>query len=189
MVNGVLDAAVALLGAVAEPDQPVAGMAQMVGGLVLRGGGDAGERRVVRPGRLLPERRGISAVEQLPRDRHREIAVRLLDQQHIAELWRIAQVGERVLITALALDRASIIVERARLTDQVEPDIGERQFLFEQRRVTAPFRQPVPEDQRIVGETEHVVEKRRRQHANLLPLSRSGRHRGPHMSPTSFGTV
>ena len=42
-VERVLRAAVAFLGAVAKPDQPLAGVAQMIGGLMPRGGGDAGQ--------------------------------------------------------------------------------------------------------------------------------------------------
>jgi hypothetical protein len=109
----------------------------------------------------------------LPNDRRREIAVRLLEQQQVAKLRRIAAVGERVLVAALAFERTGIVVERSRLADQVEPDIGERQFLFQQRRVPAPFRQAMAEDQRIIGEPQRVVERRRRHH----------------MSPTSFGTA
>ena len=76
-----------------------------------------------------------------------EIAVRLLDQQQIAILPDVAQIGELVLVVALALDLGGVAIELARLADQVEAHIGERHILFQHRRVAAPFRQPVPEDQ------------------------------------------
>ena len=44
------------------------------------------------------------------------------------------------------------------LADQIERDIGEREILFQDRAVPAPFGQALAEDQRAVGETENVVE-------------------------------
>ena len=48
--------------------------------------------------------------------------------------------------------------QQARLADQVERDVGERQVLLEDRAVPAPLRQALAEDQRVVGEAEDVVE-------------------------------
>ena len=90
----------------------------------------------------------------------------------------VAQIGERVLVAALALDRRRIGVERPRLADEVERDVRERDVLLEHRRVAAPFGQTMPEHERIVGEAQRVLHERRV----------GGRDGGHHMCPTSSGT-
>ena len=95
---------------------------------------------------------GEGGVEQLPHHRIGEVAVGLLDQQQVAVVAGIAQIGERVLVAALAFDLAGIGVERAGLADQVETHIAEGQVLLDHRRMADPFGQPMAEDQRRVGE-------------------------------------
>ena len=61
----------------------------------------------------------------------------------------IAAIGERVLIAPFAFDFPGIIVQRPGLADQVEANIGQRQFLFEQWCMsTIPT--ALTEDQRVV---------------------------------------
>ncbi len=102
---------------------------------------------------------GEGGVEQLPHHRSGEVAVRLLDQQQVAVIAGVAQIGEGILVAALAFDLAGIGVERARLADQVEPDIAEGEVLLEHRRVPDPFGQAMAEDQRRVGEPQRVLEE------------------------------
>ena len=45
--------------------------------------------------------------QELPRHRVGEVAVRLLDEQQVAEVAAVAQEGELVLVAARALERAS----------------------------------------------------------------------------------
>ncbi len=101
-------------------------------------------------------------IEQLAHHGGGEIAVRLLDQQDVGEGVLVAQVGERVLVAALALDLAGVGVVEARLPDQVERQVGKRDVLLQHRRLARPLRQPMPEHQRIVGKGEDVCEERRR---------------------------
>ena len=96
-------------------------------------------------------------VEQLAHYGGGKVAVRLLDQQHVAVGMLVAQEGEVVLVAPLALDDAGMSVEQPRLANEVERQIGERDVLLQHRRVTRPLRQPVPEHQRIVGKAQRVV--------------------------------
>jgi hypothetical protein len=119
---------------------------------------------------VAPERVGEGGVEKLTQNRHREIAVGLLDQQQMTIGALASQIGERILVAPLPLHLARIGVERARLTYEVEAHIGERHVLFEHRRMAAPFRQAMAEDQRVVGAAQQIGEQ------------------GHHMCPTSSGT-
>ena len=72
----------------------------------------------------------------------------------------VAQVGELVLVVALAFDLGRVGIEFAGLAEQIEGHIGKRHILFEHGRVAAPFRQPMPQDQRIVGAAQRVQHQR-----------------------------
>src|SRR5690606_14819237 len=82
------------------------------------------------------------------------IAVGPLDHQAVQIFALAAQKSEIVLAAPPALDLAGILVERPRLPDQVERDVGHGKVFFQHRRMAAPLRQPMAEDQVIVGESE-----------------------------------
>src|SRR6478752_5675861 len=86
-----------------------------------------------------------------------EVAIWLLDKQTIAILVLITPIGEMVFREARVIDTRGVIVKRTGLPDQVERDIGERDILLVHRRMTAPFREPVPENKRVVGAPEHEI--------------------------------
>ena len=69
---------------------------------------------------------------------------------------------------------------RKTLTRQIEADIGERHVLFQHRRVAAPLRQPVSQNQRVVGAAQRVQHQRR-----FVDRDRGDSH---HICPTSSGT-
>ena len=143
----------------------------MIGRLLLRPCGDGGQARVGGRGHRAPPRVGERGVEQLADDGVREIAIRLLDQQHVAPQPDVAEVGEIVLVVARPLRLGGERVERPGLADQVEADIGQRQLLLEHRRMPGPFRQPVPQHQRVVGPPQREGDDRRIGHRD-----RGGRH-------------
>src|SRR5690606_33138417 len=102
-------------------------------------------------------------IEQMPHDGLREVTIRLLDQQHVTPVRRVAKIGERVLVASrlsgvAALDLPGIGVGGSRLADQVEREIAEREILLEHRRVADPFRYAMTEDQRVIGEPQRVDE-------------------------------
>src|SRR5229473_1163595 len=140
IIERLLGAAMALLGAVAQPDGPLAGVANVIGELLRALGGDGCERCVLRARQRLEIRMRAGRIEQLAQDRNGEIAVGLLDQEDVAVFARIAPIGERVLVPPPGLQLTGIGVERSRLADQIERHIAERQILLEHGRVTAPFR-------------------------------------------------
>ena len=95
-------------------------------------------------------------VQHLTGDGCGKVAVRLLDEQRVAELGRVSPVGEVVLIVALALELTGIAVEMPSLAEQVEADVGERHVLFELGGVGEPLGQPVTQDQRAVTLLQNV---------------------------------
>ena len=82
--------------------------------------------------------------------RHRigEIAVRLLDQKRTAVLGLGAAIGEVRLVARSALEFAGARIERPRLADEVEAEVGERDVLLEGRRARQPLGHAMAEDQR-----------------------------------------
>ena len=78
----------------------------------------------------------------------------LLDKQQVRVGMFVAQVGKRILVASVAFDLARIGVEQPRLADEIERQVGKRYVLFQHRRLARPFRQAMPEDQRIVGKSE-----------------------------------
>ncbi len=95
---------VRLVGAVAQPDHPVARALDVIRDLLRALGGDVGDARVARA-RQRPQREQVPCVEQeLARDRVGVVAVRLLDEQQVAEFVAVAEERELVLGAAAAAD-------------------------------------------------------------------------------------
>ena len=130
----------------------------MIGDFLHRLARDVGQRGIRRGGDLLQQQLLPVREQELARDGLREIAVGLLDQKTVLEIEHVAKEREFVRVTPLAFRRARDAQEMRRLTDQIEPDIGERQIDLQHRRMPAPLRQPLTEDQRVVAEADGVVE-------------------------------
>ncbi len=175
-----LCAAVALVGAIAEPDHPLRGVPQMVGAFLLGLRGNRRQRLILGFHHRAPIQIGKRRVEKLPHNSAGEITVWLFDQQKVAILPDVAQISVLIFVVARVFDLGGIGVEFACLPDQVEAHIGERHVLFHHGRMAAPFRQAMPEDQRIVSPAQHVKHQR-----TLSDLDRCDRH---HICPTSSGT-
>jgi hypothetical protein len=127
----------------------------------------------------------VPGVEQeLAQDRAPEIAVGLFDQQEVPEIPGIAQEGEVIGAAPLPLDLSGQAQPHLRLADQVERGVGERDILLQHRRMTAPFADPVAEDQRVVPHPQEELEQ-----VVIRLVQRSGRRaRTPHhMCPASSG--
>ncbi len=161
IVDRPLRASMAFIGAVAEPHDPFRRVPQVVGAFLLGFRRDRGQRRVSGLHHRAPIQVGKGSVEKLPHHGSREIAVRLLQQQQIAILPDVAKVGELVFVVTPALDLCGIAIEFARLAQEIEAHIGKRHVLFQHRRVAAPFRQPMPQNQRIVGAAQRIQHQRR----------------------------
>ena len=60
----------------------------------------------------------------------------------------------------MASDSPGMAVQRARLTDEIERYVGEREFFLQRRRTARPFRQAVAKDQRIVRPAQQLQDER-----------------------------
>ena len=100
---------------------------------------------------------------ELPRDRVGVVAVRLLDQQQIAEVAAIAKQCELVLGAPPAihacLDFGGIREPHSRLAEQIETDIGKGDVFLEHGTVSEPLAQALGEDQIAVGQAQQIIEE------------------------------
>jgi hypothetical protein len=78
--------------------------------------------------------------------------------REVAELRHVAEIREAVLVAAPAFEPPGVREEHARLTDQIERDVGEGDVFFQDRPVAAPFGQALAEDKRAVAEAQQVVD-------------------------------
>ena len=130
--------------------------------------------RVGRRGERLPLRELVRRAQQLADDRGREVAVLLLDEQAVDELALVAHERVVILRPAGAVELGGARVQAARLTEQVERDVGQRDVVLECRCPRRPLREPVREHQAVVSEAQRVHGRR------------AGDHEG-HSCCTSFG--
>ena len=103
-----------------------------------------------------------------------EVAVLLLDEQAVDELALVTHEGVVVLGAAGAVELGGARVHRARLAEQVERDVRQRDVVLERRRPRRPLREPVREHEAIVRDAQRVDGRR------------AGDHEG-HSCCTSFG--
>ena len=68
--------------------------------------------------------------------------------------------GELVGVAARAFKFAGVAQQERRLAQEVEAEVGQRQVDLQRRGVTAPFAEPLAEDQGVVAETKGVGEER-----------------------------
>src|ERR1700761_3756085 len=104
MIDRALSSSMALLGSVTEPDDPFRCMPQMIGAFLLGLRGDCSERAICRFHHRPPIEISESRIEELPHHGLGKVTIRLLDQQEIAVLSDVAQIGELVLVVVPALD-------------------------------------------------------------------------------------
>src|SRR4029077_3235838 len=148
-----------LLRTVAQPEDPVAAVAHVIASLLVRLGRDSGELGVGRPSEPVQQQHAPDVEEELPHDGAAEVAVGELDQLDVAVGDAVAEVGEGILVAPLPLYLAGQPEEVRRLPDEVERDVGERDVLLEDGAVTAPFGQPVAQDQAVVPQPEQILEE------------------------------
>ncbi len=88
--------------------------------------------------------------------------MRQLGQRVVGELAFGAEVRvvvfRAVFAGELLFQRGGVRVQQARLADQVEAHVRQRDVLFEDRAVAAPLGIALTEDQRGVREAQHVLE-------------------------------
>ena len=95
-------------GAVAQAHDQVAAAAQVVGHFLERLFGDFGDALVATTGQALHQEVVPGVEEELAHQGVGVVAVGLLDQQQVAEVVRVAQEGQLVLVAAAAFEFAGV---------------------------------------------------------------------------------
>ncbi len=160
LVDGALDAFMALLGAIAQPHDPFPGTAQVIADLLEGLGGNIGRALVGGAAQRLQLVVVEGVEEELTGDGVAIVPVRELDQQAVVKVQHVAVIGEGVLVTAPAFHLAGIGEPAAGLSDQVEGDIGHRHLLFQGRRMTDPLGQTMSQHQCVVAQPQQVFHER-----------------------------
>ncbi len=143
-------------------------MAQMVLGFLDRLARDARKCCVGRGAKTCVEF-GLPGVEQeLAHDGVREIAIGLLAEQQVAEIPGVAKEGERVCVAPLALAARGLGQQQVGLAGQVECHVGERDVLFQLRRVPAPFGHAMAQHQARIAQPQQVLEEVRIRHRQMF---------------------
>ena len=157
------------LRAVTELDEPVARVPQVVLRLLERLRGDRGKLLVGRGLERVPHQHHQRAEQEIARDRdgivalargggRQRRAVGDLDQRVVAKLRLVAKVSQQVFgCLAVVAQGRHALVEQARLADQVEAVVGQRQILFQNRAVAAPFGVALAQNQRVVRQVQKVL--------------------------------
>jgi hypothetical protein len=93
----------------------------------------------------------IEDVEEiLPDDGRGKVAIRLLDEQQVAKGAGVTEERQLVGAPAAPFQAPRSLEEDSGLVEKIERKVAERQLLFEHRRMAAPLREAVAEDESIV---------------------------------------
>ena len=103
---------------------------------------------------------GVGVKEELADDGVSEVAVGAFAEQRVAEFGLVAEIGESILVAALAFDSAGEGQPSAGLANLVESDVGQGDVLFEGWAVACPQAELLAEDEGVVAEAEEVIESR-----------------------------
>jgi hypothetical protein len=132
----------------------------MIRDFLHRLGRDGRDQLVLRSGEPLQQHLLPGREQELPRHGLGEIAVRLLDKPAIAEIEHVPPERKRIPVASPPFHLTRIIQEVRSLPDQVEGHIGEAQINLDRRRMPAPFRKPLAQDQAVVAEPQRIFEQR-----------------------------
>jgi hypothetical protein len=98
--------------------------------------------------------------KELPRDGEGEVPARQLDEQEISELDRFAKEREIVRTPSFSFLLSRDLERARRLTQQIERDVREGDVFLENGPVSAPFGEPMSEDQPVIAEPESEFAER-----------------------------
>ena len=143
-------------------------MAQVVTRFLKRLGANGSELRVTTGLQLFPHQHHQRAVQKIANDGDRVVALTArsgrqrgavwqLQQGVVAELAGIAKIGKCIFAGAFTLQRGGILVEQARLADQVQGIVGQCQVFFQNRAVAAPFGVALAQHQGVVSQVQDIV--------------------------------
>src|SRR2546423_14749854 len=159
IVHGILQPAMALVGAAAELQHPIAAVANVIARLLEHLCRDASEILVGAPLQRLCLCHRVDAEQELPSDGEGEVAFGKLDEQRVSVVDAVTQKREGVGVAIGVLGRRGVREQEIRLAYEIEGDVRERDVLLENRRMAAPFGQTMAEHQAIVAETHEVLDE------------------------------
>ncbi|MNE70262.1 hypothetical protein D3C80_1660430 [compost metagenome] len=102
----------------------------------------------------------VGVEQKLPHQGVVETAVRLFRQQQVMEFALVAAKGQAIFAVLRPGQFGGIAEKMARLPEQIQADIRQRQIDLQLRRVAAPGTQPLGEDQRRIALTQYIGDSR-----------------------------
>jgi len=102
-----------------------------------------------------------------------KITIGAFDQQQVAKIPCIPEIGQIVRTATFAFNFAGQFQPELRLTDQIKGSIGQRDVLFNHWRMAAPFADPMRQHQRVVAKAQQEFKQ------SLILVH--------HIAPTSSG--
>jgi hypothetical protein len=155
-VEPVLHASVTFVGAVAETQRPLRRVVAVVGDLFDGLGSDGRDRGIGGRCQRAVQLELVGGEQQLAHDGSAEVAVGRLAQLQVRELALVAQEGKVVLGSSRAFDLSRVREQGARLPEQVECDVRERDVFFDLRSGRCPLPEPLREHEGVVTEPQCV---------------------------------
>ena len=95
--------------------------------------------------------------QKLTHQRLTEIAIGFLDHQHIAKVPSVAQHRQIIGCASFTLNLRRKAKPHLRLPNQVQRSVRKRDIFLDHRRMTAPFRDTMSKDQRVVAHAQQEL--------------------------------
>jgi hypothetical protein len=140
-------AAARLFRAVTQAHHPVGGMLLVVARFFQRLAGDRCQLGFAGIAQPLPQQLEPGGDHRIAQHGCGKVAARQLDECRVQIVALVAQEGELILVVVLRALFAGQREHAARLADQVERHVRQRDVLFEDRRMPTPFAQALAKDQ------------------------------------------
>ena len=153
-----VDAPARFFGAVAQPHHPVGGMLLVVARFLQRLAGDGGEFGIAGIAQPFPQQLQPGGDDGVAQHGEGEVAALQLDDRRVQVVAFVAQEGELVFVVVLRALVAGQREHAARLADQVQRHVAQRDVLFDDGRVAAPFAQALAQDQAGIADAQQVLQ-------------------------------
>ncbi len=141
---------------VAEPDQPLGGMPQVIAHLFFGARRDLGQSRVAAGRQGFEQQQVVGIEKHLANDGIAEMPVGLFDDQQVPEFVLRTRKCEVVFASPGTLMLGGVAVKHARLADVVEREIRVRQLLLEFRTRSNQLDHALSQHQGGVTQAQHV---------------------------------
>src|SRR5699024_7471748 len=147
---------VAFFGAIAETKSPLTTAAQVISTFLDCLAGNSSQLRIRRILQTLQVAHREQVEHQLASHGKREVTNRQLGNEEVSVLTTATQKGDVISTAHTALELCSVFIKHYRPANIIEPDVREREILFQAGPVRAPLRQALPKHQCIIGKINAV---------------------------------